>query len=274
MTAQGVAPATVSFVTHQMKPNIYWIEGGGGNSTVILGDKGVIVVDAKATLQGGRELLDDMAKITPKPVTTVILTHSDPDHIGGLAAFPVGLTIIAHEGDAKEQQEALATNGRGVPAPDKLPTQVIKKNKETITAEGVTLELYHWAPAHTTGDLIVYVLKDKVVCTGDIIATQWLYPIVHLEKHGTSEGWIASAKGILMLDSDQFIPGHGALQTRADIQKRLSESEATDAKVKELVAQGKSLDEVKAAVGDPAQPQSVRQRPASFTEVVYAEFKK
>src|ERR1700748_3100548 len=84
-TLAGVAmgqapPPTTPFVTHQLKPNIYWIEGGGGNSTVVVGTNGVIVVDAKTTKAGGQELLGDIAKITPKPVTTVLLTHSDGDH--------------------------------------------------------------------------------------------------------------------------------------------------------------------------------------------------
>src|SRR5215469_13691788 len=83
--------AAAPFQTHQLKPNVYWIEGGGGNSGVIVGEKGVIVIDAKTTQAGGKELLDDIAKITPKPVPTVILTHSDGDHVNGLAAFPAGV---------------------------------------------------------------------------------------------------------------------------------------------------------------------------------------
>jgi hypothetical protein len=57
-------PAPV--MTDQLKPNVYWIEGGGGNSTVIVGDKGVIVVEPKTTAVGGKELLDDIAKIAPR----------------------------------------------------------------------------------------------------------------------------------------------------------------------------------------------------------------
>ena len=100
----GQAPAAAPFITHQLKPNVYWVEGGGGNSTVIVGDKGVIVVDVKVSKAGGQELLDDIAKITPKPVTTVILTHSDGDHINGLAAFPAGLKIIAQENNKKRSR--------------------------------------------------------------------------------------------------------------------------------------------------------------------------
>ncbi|HUA87103.1 MAG TPA: MBL fold metallo-hydrolase [Bryobacteraceae bacterium] len=263
-----------AFQTHQLKPNVYWIEGGGGNSAVIIGDKGVIVVDAKTTAAGGKELLDDIAKITPKPVTTVILTHSDGDHVNGLASFPAGVKIIAHENCKKEMEEAVSKGGRGAPPADKLPTQVVAKNKETLRIDGVRLELLHWAPAHTSGDLIVFLPAEKIVFTGDIIAAQFPDALIHLEKHGSSEGWITTAKGIVALNADQFVPGHGNVQTKDDIQQRLSRVEQKRAKIKELVAQGKSLDEIRAAVGDPAPaPARGGRGPgfASFTEVVYRE---
>lgn len=222
-------------------------------------------------------MLDDIAKITPKPVTTVILTHSDGDHVNGLAAFPTSVKVIAHENNKKEQETALAAGGRGAPPADHLPSQVVSKEKESLTIDGVKLELYHWAPAHTSGDLIVYLPAAKVVFTGDIIAMQLPDPLIHLEKNGSSEGWITTTKGIVRLDSDRFIPGHGDIQTKAAIQKRLTDAEAKRAKIKELVAQGKSLDDVKAAVDPPpAAPAAGGRGPgfASFTTVVYQEFTK
>ena len=150
----------------------------------------------------------------------------------------------------KEQEAALAAGGRGAPPADHLPTQVITKEKEALTLEGEKFELYHWAPAHTSGDLIVYLPTQKIVATGDIIATNNPYPRIHDEKHGSTEGWITTAKGIVSLDADIFIPGHGNIQTKADIEKRITDAEARHAQVKEMVAQGKSLDEIKAAVGD------------------------
>ena len=261
-------PAT-PFVTHQLKPNVYWIEGGGGNSTVILGAYGVVVVDAKTTKAGGQELLDDIAKITSKPVTTVILTHSDGDHVNGLAAFSTGVKVIAQENNKKEQEVALAAGGRGAPPADHQPTQVITKEKETVTIEGEKFELYHWAPAHTSGDLIVYLPTEKIVATGDIIATNNPYPRIHDEKHGSTEGWIATAKGIVSLDADTFVPGHGTIQTKADIEKRISDAEARRTQVKELVAQDKSLEEVKAAVGD-----NDKLNYKSWTQVCYEELTK
>jgi cyclase len=274
--ASAQAPAPMPFVTHQLKPNVYWIEGGGGNSGVIVGEKGVIVIDAKTTAAGGKELLDDIAKITPKPVTTVILTHSDGDHVNGLASFPMGITIIAHENNKKEQETALAAGGRGAPPAGHLPTRVVTKNKENLKIEGVKLEVLHWAPAHTSGDLVVYLPSEKIVFTGDIIATQMADPLIHAEKNGSSEGWITTTKGIVALNSDQFVPGHGMIQSKSDIQTRLTNTEAKRAKIKELVAQGKSLEEVRAAVGDPppAAPGGRGPNFPSFTTVVYNELSK
>jgi len=271
--AQGPAPAPL--MVHQLKPNVYWIEGGGGNTGVIVGDKGVIVVDAKTTPASGKELLDDVAKITPKPVTTVILTHSDGDHVNGLASFPAGITIIAQENNKKEQETALAAGGRGAPPAGHLPTQTISKNKDDLKIDGEKIEVLHWAPAHTSGDLVVFLPSEKIVFTGDIITTQ-PDALIHLEKNGSSEGWVTTAKGIAGLNADQFVPGHGNVMTKAGVQKKAADVAAKRAKIKDLVAQGKSLEEIRAAVGDPAPAQAKGKGPAfpSFTEVVYQELTK
>jgi len=242
----------------------------------MLSDKGVIVIDAKTTAAGGKELLDDIAKITPKPVTTVILTHSDGDHVNGLASFPTTVKVIAQENNKKEQETALAAGGRGAPPADHLPSQVVSKNKENLKIDGVKLELLHWAPAHTSGDLIIYLPSEKIAIAGDVIAGgKTSDPLIHLEKNGSSEGWITTVKGIVALNADTFIEGHGEVLTKADIQKRLADAEAKRAKIKDLVAQGKSLDEIRTAVGDPppAQGRAGGRGPgfASFTAVVYQE---
>jgi len=259
-------PAPAPLVTHQLAPNMYWIDGGGGNSGVIVGRTGVLVIDAKITEAAGKELIEDIAKITPKPVTTVIETHSDRDHIAGLAAFPKGITIVAHENNKKEQEEAIE-GGRGAVTAGRLPTLVISKNKDTLNVDGARIELYHWAPAHTSGDLVVFLPAEKIVFTGDILSPEQPDPIIHPEKNGSSEGWIATVKGMLALNAVRYVPGHGEIQTKAAIQKGLDAAIAKRAKIKDLVAQGKSLDEIRSAVGDPP----ARGRIITFTEVVYRE---
>jgi glyoxylase-like metal-dependent hydrolase (beta-lactamase superfamily II) len=273
----------------QLKPDVWAAIGGaGGNSTIIVGKTSVIVVDAKQTEPGAKDLLAEIAKITPKPVSTVILTHSDGDHVNGLVAFPAGVKIIAHENDKKELEAALAAGGRGAPPPDRLPSQVVTKEKEAMTIDGVKLELYHWAPAHTSGDLVVYLPDQKIAATGDIIVTNRAddNPNIHQEKHGSTAGWLTNAKGIVGLNADTYVPGHGDLVTKADIQRKLTATTERRAKIAAMVKQGKSVDEIKAALPDAPAPGAPARGagapgggrggppPVTYVDIAYAELTK
>jgi glyoxylase-like metal-dependent hydrolase (beta-lactamase superfamily II) len=254
---QGQPPAAPQLTVKQLKPTVYEVEGGGGNSTVIVGNNGVIVVDAKTTAAAGTALVAEIAKITPKPITTVIETHSDGDHVNGLAGFPAGVKVIAHENNKKEQEAALAAGGRGAPPADRLPSQVITKEKEAMTIDGVKFEFYHWGPAHTSGDLVVYLPDQKLVATGDIITTNRSIdnPFIHPEKNGSSIGWVANAKGMAKLDADTYVTGHGDVLKKADLQERATRLGDRLSKIEAMVKQGKTLDDIKAALPEaPAPP--------------------
>ena len=243
--AQGGAPVSIKPV----RDNVYFVDaGGGGNAGFIIGKDGVIVVDT--TTNSGKQIVDGIAKLTNKPITTVILTHSDIDHVGGLKSFPLGLTIIAHE-DNKKDMEATANSPNPSPQ-DHLPNKTLTKS-QSFTINGVKLEVLHFAPAHTSGDLQIYLPAQKIVFTGDVVATSCCgnvrspqaYTMIKLQKHGSAAGWVQTAKGILALDADIYIPGHGDLQTKSDVQERLARVEARRQAIKEMVAQGKSLEQVK-----------------------------
>ena len=120
----------------------------------------------------------------------------------------------------------------------------------THTLDGVKVELFHWAPAHTSGDLVVYLPEQKIVFTGDIFATNRPDPRVHMEKNGSSAGIIATMKGVGALDADTICPGHGGVQTKAFVQDRAKKLEEKRKTIAAMVKQGKSLDEIKAAVGE------------------------
>src|SRR6266480_1383439 len=237
--AQQPPPLTMK----QLKPDVWvGLGGAGGNSTIIVGKTSVIVVDAKQTEAGAKDLLAQIAKITPKPVTTVILTHSDGDHVNGLVAYPAGVKIIAHENNKKELEAALAAGGRGAPPPDRLPSQVTTKEKEAMTIDGVKLELYHWAPAHTSGDLMVYLPDQKIAATGDIVVTNRAddNPNIHAEKNGSTAGWLTNVKGLIGLNADAYVTGHGDILTKADLQRKFDATTARRTKIAAMVKEGKS----------------------------------
>ena len=260
---------------HQLTPTVYFVDGGGGNSGVIVGQHGVIVFDAKTTADGGKKLLEFITKITPKPVTTVILSHSDVDHVGGLPSFPKGITIIAQENDLKELQANLAANPATALPAEYFPNKIVAKNKEDITIDGIKMELLHWAPAHTSGDMMLYLPDQKILFCGDIVTANRARPLIHLEKNGSSEGWITTMKGALTLNVVQYVPGHGdVIGSKEPLQSMLSDAQTESAKIKELVAQGKSLQEIESAVGDPTPAEAAGPPFAPYSEVVYLELTK
>jgi cyclase len=250
------AQVTPGITIKQVKPDVWVAVGSGGNSTIVVGRTGVIVVDAKQTQAGAEGLLKEIAQITPKPVTTVFLTHSDGDHVNGLVAYPAGVKVIAHENNKKELEAALAAGGRGAPPADRLPSQVVTKNKETMTIDGVKLELYHWAPAHTSGDLVVYFPDQKVVATGDIVVTNRAddNPNIHQEKNGSTAGWLTNVKGMIDLNAETYVTGHGDLLTKADLQRKFDVTTARRNRIAAMIKEGKSLAEIKAALPDAPAP--------------------
>ena len=139
---------------------------------------------------------------------------------------------------------------------------------QTIDLDGVQAVLIHLAPAHTSGDLVVYLPDRKLVFAGDIITTSAAvghYPIIH--PGGSSLGWIATLKAILALDAETYVPGHGAIETKPQLRIRLAEAERRRDAVKSLVDQKKSLAEVEQSLPDSV-PGS---RFPTFTRVVYEE---
>jgi cyclase len=260
----------------KIKDNVYWAQGGvGSNDGIIVGTTGVIVVDTKTTADSEKEVIAEIAKITPKTVNAAIITHSDGDHANGLAAFPAGLTIVAQENCKKELE---ASAGSRNPAPqDRLPTKTYNKT-DKLTIDGVHIRLYHWANAHTSGDTVVYLPDQKVVFGGDLLVTNRPDTNIHLEKHGSAAGWIENAKGMLGLDADTYLTGHGNMMTKADVQKKLDLIQDKYNKIKAMVAQGKSLDEIKTSLGEPtaAPPANANGAPpaATLTEIIYKEVSK
>jgi len=205
----------------------------------------------------------------------VILTHSDSDHVNGLAAFPDDVLVIADQNNKKEQEAALSAGGPGAPPADYLPNQVTTRERNTLDFDGVNVTLIHVGPAHTSGDLAVYLADDKILFAGDVILSNRPEPLINLEKNGSSEGLIRFVKALVALDTQSIVPGHGDPTTKAEVEKKLEAWEQKREKIKALVAEGKSLDDIKKALGEAGTPAPTSgPRFPSFTEVVYQELTK
>ena len=247
-------PGPPTLIAHPLKGGVYWVQGDAANTGFIVGTDGVVVIDTHRSAEVAKLQLAQIAKVTVKPIKTVILTHGDPDHVGGLLAYPAETTIIAHENiraqiiaaahDTQTKSPFVATYKQIEDR--RLPNRTIGST-ESMTLDGVAMTLVHVAPAHSSGDIAVFLPKQRVVFTGDIITIdEATYPIIHVG--GSSEGWIDSVRALLALKVDTFVAGHGELKSRQQVKALLDQVLQRRAAIKAMVYQGKSLAEIEAAL--------------------------
>jgi glyoxylase-like metal-dependent hydrolase (beta-lactamase superfamily II) len=192
------------------------------NSTFLVGDEGVILVDTGFSKEIGQHIKQHIAKITDKPVTHIINTHNHGDHILGNIAFP-GAKIIS----SKKCQATMEKSGyewiqilesiTGMTFPDTRPvvadTGYAEDSRTTLTLQGITLEL--WVPqgSHTATDLMVVVPGEKILIAGDILVKEMIpsFRDAHVKT------WIATLGEIENTPLATIVPGHGPLMNTADV---------------------------------------------------------
>ena len=191
------------------------------NSTVIVGDKGVILVDSGGSDEVGRHIATAVRRITDKPVTHVVNTHHHGDHYLGNVAFE-GATFISSEMCRKmvldtghEWLELMERDiGRKLPDTKPLAASVTYAATRTeATIHGV--RVVFWVPkgSHTVGDLLVHLPDDRVLITGDILVNG----VVPTFQDGFVKNWIETLDEMQTLGVDTFVPGHGDLMTLRDV---------------------------------------------------------
>lgn len=278
LTAAGFCFAQQQPLTVQkIRGNIYLVKGGSGANTGFwVGEKEVLVIDAKMTAESEKQVFEEIKKLTPNPITRIILTHSDGDHVNGLNAFAKGLKIYAHPQTGQDMEEAAkAPNMQYLH--DYLPTEVCtpcapsRQSMMFLRIGDEAVHLYYFGPAHTSGDFVVYFPAERVAFIGDL-AFVGRDPLIHRQKGGTSTGYIDTLQSLLALDADTFLSGHNDPLTRQDIQGLHASMTKRRDEVKTLISRGKSLDEIKKASGVQESPtQPGRQRPMSLVEVIYLD---
>ncbi|MGQ9470670.1 MAG: MBL fold metallo-hydrolase [Candidatus Aminicenantales bacterium] len=260
---QAQAPLEVK----QVRANVYEVTGGSGaNTGFIIGQNGVIIVDAKMTPESAQEMMAAVARVSSLPWQAVVLTHSDGDHVNGLVGFPERLPVIAHENTYQEMKQAMSEGA----LLNYLPS-ITYRQEMTLRSGNTIIQLLHFGPGHTSGDTVVYIPEAKVAFLGDLVFVG-RDPLIHRQKGGNSFGVVKTLKEVLKLDADLFIHGHGEVLDRKGVEKAIAALEAKQEQVKALVAQGKSLDEVKAAlnVQEPPIPPG-RTRHPGLVEIIYLE---
>ena len=149
-------------------PNLYRITGQGGNSAVFVRDDGVLLVDTKLA-NNGQALLDQIKKVTNKPITHIVNTHTHGDHTGSNSFFPASVEIVTQENTATnmKKMEAFQSADGKVGLPDRT-----FKDKMTLFKGKESVDLYYFGAGHTNGDAFVVFRDARVMHAGDLFATK------------------------------------------------------------------------------------------------------
>jgi glyoxylase-like metal-dependent hydrolase (beta-lactamase superfamily II) len=271
--APSAAPrAPAPLAVKLIRDNVYWAAGGvGGNSGIIVGDRGIVVIDAKQTPDTAKEMIGKIGETTPKPITDIILTGYGGEGIPGLAAFPAGIKIHAHADTNTALKALAARNAKNMAPADKMPNDIITGDRKLLTLNGVRMVFLHIAPSHTVGESAVYLPDQRIVFTGFITQGKPDFPVIHPDGGGSAEGWMKFMKALIDLDADTYVIGAGDIWTKVDMEQRLSAQKAVYAKIKDMVVAGQSHDKIRAALGTNAG----REPPIyMFSEVAYDEIAK
>lgn len=243
LAACAIAQRDMSKVEIKTTPvagNIYMLEGQGGNIAVSTGPDGVLMVDDQfAPL--AEKITAAIEKLDQGPIKFLLNTHWHGDHTGGNAHFGKKASIIAHANVRKRLADKSDT------AKEALPV-VTFGDSASVHINGEEVRLIYLGPGHTDGDSIIHFTKSGVFHMGDQFFNG-RFPFVDLGSGGDVAGLLKNIEAALKLipTDAKIIPGHGALATKADLEKYRDMLVETTALVKKAIAEGKTLADVKAA---------------------------
>lgn len=230
---------------------VWMLVGRGGNIGVSAGADGVFLIDDQyAPLT--EKIRAAVASINGGPIRFVLNTHWHGDHTGGNENLgQAGTLIVAHDNVRvrMSSEQFLAVFDQKVPPSPEVALPVVTFNDAvTFHLNGDEIHAFHVPPAHTDGDSVVHFRNADVIHAGDTFFNG-LYPFIDLGSGGDFDGVLGAVETMLEMagEGTKIIPGHGPLATRADLVRYRDMLAGSRAAVAELIAAGKSREEVIAA---------------------------
>ena len=237
--AHAQAPARPQIATTKVDgtDNVYIFRNGNHQSMFIVTNDGVIATDpvGYGRPTGGQTYLDEIRKVTDKPVKYLIYSHHHFDHVAGGKAFKdAGAKVVAHH--IAKKHLAVLKDPHTV-----LPDEVVSDKGRVIKLGGTTLELKYLGLNHSDSTLVMRLPKEKIIFVVDTL------PVGQVPGRGMIDFHPLEAevfiKKVIALDWERLIPGHPGpndrLGTKQDAQDQLQFLQDASAEMKTMAQDGK-----------------------------------
>jgi cyclase len=259
-SGQGIDYAKIEILTEKIAPNLYLLSGSagadpghedaaGGRIAVLAGPDGIFMVDSQYAEVTGK-VVAAIRKISPQPIRFLVNTHVHPDHTAGNANFvKMGALLFARE-ELREELSRPPGRGNAAPAdPARLPMVTYGLGDPVkLRLNGEVIDLIPVRAAHTGGDSMIRFEQADAIMIGDFYRN-YGYPFIDTNNGGTLRGALEALDLTMKIagPDTRLIPGHGTIIHRTDIVPYRDMILDVQAKVRQLIAQGKTEQEVLAA---------------------------
>jgi len=198
------------------------------NAGFVITQTGVVVIDALGSPPLTQRLAEEIRRVTPLPITHVLVTHYHADHVYGLQTFKtLGARILAHRASLLYLNSDTARLRLQASREELFPwvddnTHLVEADEwidasQELLIGGVRFVIKPVGPAHTPEDLAVYLPDQKILFAGDLVFRSRI-PFV---GQADSRHWITAIDELLSFDTAAIVPGHGPMsqEARKDMQQ-------------------------------------------------------
>ena len=229
------------------KDNLYLVPGfggsSGGNVLFLITDEGVLVVDNKF-FYSYPEIIEQLRKVTDKDIRYMLNTHHHYDHAGSNTDYLAdGIPILAHRNARTNVLRDVRNDPEGAPS-------IIYDKSATVVLGGQEINAHYFGRGHTSGDSVIHFPALRTIHTGDLVL--WgdrldgstMSPFFDFDNGGSAADWTATLDGLLTLDFDTAIPGHGPILRKADIRIFRGKLDKFMTRIKVLIDNGVGRDRI------------------------------
>ncbi|MFM7202648.1 MAG: MBL fold metallo-hydrolase [Myxococcota bacterium] len=241
--------------------DLYVFQGFGGNSTVLLGKEGSVLIDPLHWKLGRRQQ-KELAQLNMPPLKFLINTHHHLERTENNGLFLPGPQGVASE-KAVERMLSLNSafwsqkeNTSAVPS-QRIPLDFKDNRDHILKLDEDFIRLIYVGRGHTDGDMVIYLPSRRVVITGDLVYNGY-YPLIDHEAGGSYLEWISALDEILRLGPQRIIPGYGPVTEPAEVKAFQGYLRDLVDEVAKMKAAGKTREQVQATLKLPVHEERLK----------------